>query len=134
MIIKKILLFLVAFFIGCTNDNSYNRTNFNDVKYEKCELLLDLKWGEPYLYKHNRKANEIFVKTDKDYKENFQKYYFSWVSVYKGDMAFAFYDKCKDKEVLLQEYVEKFLMSVDGFPEYEIKPVLKGKSYSTIKA
>ena len=119
--------------VGCSENRQKNSIDFNNEKYEKCEILLDLKWGEPYIYDHNRKAIEIFSKTDKVYKENFQKYYFAWAKIHKGDMAFAFYDKCSKKEILLEQYIEKYLINVEGFPDYEIKPVLKGESYSTIK-
>jgi len=133
MIDYKILLMAGILLSGCSEDRQKNSIDFNNDKYEKCELLLDLKWGEPYIYDHNRKAIEIFVKTDKVYKENFQKYYFAGGAILKGDMAFAFYDKCSNKEVLLKQYIEKYLINVEGFPDYEIKPVLKGESYSTIK-
>ncbi len=126
MILRK-EIFLILLLCGC--ENKYNEElssiQFNDKKYEECSLLLDLKWGNPYIYEHTRKTLEISIKNDKDYKENFQNYYFDSSIIHEGDMIFYFSKKCSEKEFFLKRYVEIFLVDIDGFPKYEIRPILK---------
>lgn len=109
--------------LGCEEKN--NSYNFNNKIYKECSVLLDLDWGETYTYEDTRKALKILKKSDKNYKENFQYYSFDSVIEHKGDFIFYFTDKCNKKEKILKKYVEKYLIEVDIFPKYEIKPILK---------
>ncbi len=123
MIKNKILLVFIISLLGCENKN--NSYNFNNKKYEECSLLLDLDWGKIYTYEHTRKAVKILKKSDKDYKENFEYYSFDSLIEHKGDFIFYFTDRCNKKEKILKQYIEKYLIEVDSFPKYEIKPILK---------
>ena len=118
---NKILFVFIILVFGCENKN--NSYNFNDKKYEECSVLLDLKWGKPYKYEHTRKAVEILKESNTDYKENFEYYSFDSLIEHKGDFIFYFTDRCNKKEKILKQYVEKYLIKVDGFPKYEIKPI-----------
>jgi len=127
MIKYKILFVATILLLGCENKN--NSYDFNNEKYEECSVILDLNWGQPYTYEHTRKSLKILIKSDKRYKENFQYYSFDSLIENKGNFIFYFTDRCEIKEKLLKEYVEKYLVKIDGFPKYEIKPILKEKKH-----
>jgi len=123
MIKNRIVFIFIILLLGCEKKNS--SYSFNNQKYERCSIILDLKWGENYTYEHTRKAVEILKKSDKKYKENFQYYSFDSLVENKGDFIFYFTDRCEKRENLLKQYVEKYLVKIDDFPKYEIKPILK---------
>jgi len=127
---KKYLIFLTASILlgGCQKHNkkiAYNTYNFNDTKYEKCLLYLDLEWLK-YDMK-DRQAILIAILGDKKrgYNNNFKEYYFSSSSVENDGIEFSFSSHCDRKEFLLEQYVEQNMADLNSFPKYEIKPVVK---------
>lgn len=128
----KIICIIGISVAGCSSENKHSTFNYSEEIYEKCELILDLKWSKQILYQ-NKKATEIFIKNEKNYKENVSKYYFASTVVHEGDWKFIFYDQCDKKHILLKKFVEKYLVKIKGFPRYEIKPVKKGESSKIIE-
>lgn len=128
MLVRIFILSILL--LGCEDSKRITDTrfDFNDLKYNRCQLLLELRWSSNNIYENKKKLVKILKDTDKVYKSNFQTYFFSSSYIVDDNLVYVFYENCKNRETMLGKYVKTFLNEINDFPKYEIKPILNKDS------
>lgn len=127
----KLSMILCFLLLGCNslenNTTLYKAAQKGKYKQSECGLKVQLKWKkENYYDSYITKVTDEFY----DIFRNFSSPYYiaSFGVIHENkEIKFIFHNYCEKKDVMLKEYMEKYLSKVTNFPKYEIVPYTPSK-------